>query len=90
MATDHGAIAADLQLSVRSRVFFGFARWLRPFRPLASAAASAGARDLPPCRLEMPETDIVKNYDTNGNIVFQCLHSTAHCWDLAGRVASCR
>ena len=80
--------SADLELTAPRRVLLRLAR-LRALQPVSDALAHAATFGLP-CRLEMPEVDIVRNFDRDGNIILQCLHPSAHCWDLTGRSTPCR
>lgn len=51
------------------------------FQTVAALIASAGAK----CNLAIPAEDIEVKVGDSGNIVYRCLHSPAHEWDLGGK-----
>jgi hypothetical protein len=51
------------------------------FRTISSLVTSAA----PVCNLDAPSKDIEVKVKDNGDMVYRCLHSPAHEWDLSGR-----
>ncbi len=54
---------------------------LTAFKTISSLVTSAD----PKCNLAIPSKEIEVTVNNNGDMVYRCLHSPAHEWDLSGR-----
>lgn len=51
------------------------------FKTISSLVTSAD----PKCNLAVPSKEIEVTVNGNGDMIYRCLHSPAHEWDLSGR-----